>query len=160
MVHCITDTDTDTDTARVVIDPANLGDRALRCRYAAERCSAHTESGEDMSSVSSSRSGDIVYLALRGELDTANIDELRDTAQQAVHAPGVKHVVVDLQQVTFMGGTALGLLVGLRNDTTRRAITLTLRDVTPDRRGYSPSPASTRSSPSPASTRSSPSTNA
>ena len=84
-----------------------------------------------MSSVSSSRSGDIVYLALRGELDTANIDELRDTAQQAVDAAGVTHVVVDLQQVTFMGATALGLLVGLRNDTTRRAITLTLRNVTP-----------------------------
>jgi hypothetical protein len=78
-----------TGTVTAVIDPDEYRDRRGRSGPLRSGVSLATESGEDLISVSSSRSGDIVYLALRGELDTANIDEVRGIAQHAVDAAGV-----------------------------------------------------------------------
>jgi anti-anti-sigma factor len=82
-----------------------------------------------MSSVSTYQTGDVVVISLEGEFDVADAEELRTNAQHALDAAGVTHIVVDLAQVTFMGSTALGALVGLRAEAAHASIGLALSNV-------------------------------
>lgn len=80
---------------------------------------------------SSSRSDGVVIVSLHGELDLANVGAVRSIAQQALDAPHVARIVVDLADVAFMDSTILGALVALRTDADRCAIGLALRNVQP-----------------------------
>lgn len=82
-----------------------------------------------MSTVSISQAHHVASIMLKGEFDVANVDELQANAQQALARASVTHIVVDLEQVTFMDATALGALIGLREDAARGSLSLALSNV-------------------------------
>lgn len=54
-------------------------------------------------------------VALRGEVDVATVEALRDAMAPATEDPGVRLVVVDLVEVTFIDSSGLMILLnGLR----------------------------------------------
>jgi anti-sigma B factor antagonist len=53
----------------------------------------------------------LVTLTLAGELDLASGDALRDCITEAVKSPDVDAVLVDLQGLTFLDSTGIGVLV-------------------------------------------------
>lgn len=55
-----------------------------------------------------------VVVSLAGELDLYNAEEVRSALLEAC-APGPDVLVVDLEQVTFMDSTALGVLIEARS---------------------------------------------
>lgn len=62
-------------------------------------------------SVSTSERGGTTVVSVSGEIDVYTAPVLRDALDQQI-AAGRIHLVVDLQDVTFMDSTALGVLVG------------------------------------------------
>lgn len=59
------------------------------------------------------REGDTVVVALQGELDLYNAQAIRDALSAASNDS--KRVVVDLEAVTFVDSTAMGLLIEARS---------------------------------------------
>jgi len=53
----------------------------------------------------------LLTLALAGELDLSAADALRDAVTEAVKSPDVDAVLVDLDKVTFLDSTGIGVLV-------------------------------------------------
>jgi anti-anti-sigma factor len=53
----------------------------------------------------------LLTLTLAGELDLAAADALRDAVTEAVKSPVVNAVLVDLDGVTFLDSTGIGVLV-------------------------------------------------
>src|SRR5690606_8484618 len=53
-----------------------------------------------------------VIVRLIGELDHHNADRVRSQIEQAMRKEQVKHVVMDLQQLTFMDSSGIGVILG------------------------------------------------
>jgi anti-sigma B factor antagonist len=53
----------------------------------------------------------LVTLTLAGELDLASADTVRDSVIEAVKSPDVDAVLLDLQGLTFLDSTGIGVLV-------------------------------------------------
>ena len=62
-------------------------------------------------SVSSSERGDVTVVHVAGEIDVYTAPLLREVLDKQI-AAGRTKLVVDLEQVTFMDSTGLGVLVG------------------------------------------------
>lgn len=69
--------------------------------------------------------GDVVCIAVRGELDVATAPVLRERLFDVVDRSQVP-VIVDLLAVTFIDSTALGVLIGTRERSEKRGIELRL----------------------------------
>ena len=54
---------------------------------------------------------DVVCLGVSGDVDMASSAALANTIQEALTAPGVKRVLVDLSQVTFLDSMGINTLV-------------------------------------------------
>lgn len=63
----------------------------------------------------SSAGGGVVRLALRGEVDLAVCDRLRQIIEARVVADGVKALLIDMAAVTFLDCSAIGVLVAGRH---------------------------------------------
>jgi anti-sigma B factor antagonist len=55
--------------------------------------------------------GEYGVATVRGEVDIAGVDELREALHHLIDS-GSRHLVLDLDQVTFIDSTGLGVLVG------------------------------------------------
>ncbi len=62
-------------------------------------------------SISSADRGDVTVVHVAGEIDVYTAPVLRERLDEQISA-GRRHLVVDLQGVTFMDSTGLGVLVG------------------------------------------------
>ncbi len=62
-------------------------------------------------SVTASRQGDVTVVTVAGEVDVYTAAQLRAALDEEVAADHV-HLVVDLDEVTFLDSTGLGVLVG------------------------------------------------
>lgn len=53
-----------------------------------------------------------IIVRLGGELDHHNADRVRGLIEQAMMKEQVKHVLMDLQQLTFMDSSGIGVILG------------------------------------------------
>ena len=60
----------------------------------------------------------IVYL--QGELDSHYADKMRKTVDETAEKYGVKNIIIDMENVTFMDSSGIGFSVGRYKYTTRR----------------------------------------
>ncbi|SEM87007.1 anti-anti-sigma regulatory factor, SpoIIAA [Mesobacillus persicus] len=55
---------------------------------------------------------DVLCIRLSGELDHHAADELRDRATKALEAKNVRHIILNLEHLTFMDSSGLGVILG------------------------------------------------
>ncbi|GIF75426.1 STAS domain-containing protein [Asanoa siamensis] len=72
-----------------------------------------------------------VVLDLRGELDVAVNDALRDVLEQTIRNDPPPAVVVNMKFVTFVDSTGLGALVAGLNAAREQQVRFVVRDVAP-----------------------------
>ena len=66
----------------------------------------------------------MVRLILAGDLDLATVDVLDRTVEQAITADQLRHLVIDLDGVTFCDSTGVGALIKARDAAAGRGITV------------------------------------
>ena len=57
---------------------------------------------------------------LQGELDSHYADRVRKTVDDTAEKYGVKNIIIDMENVTFMDSSGIGFIVGRYKYTTRR----------------------------------------
>lgn len=72
---------------------------------------------------------DTAVVPLTGELDIAVADEVRRRGLAALEQPGIRTLVLDLTDVTFVDSSAIGALVEIRNAANPAGVAVTLRNV-------------------------------
>jgi stage II sporulation protein AA (anti-sigma F factor antagonist) len=55
---------------------------------------------------------DVLCIRLRGELDHHTADELREKATTAIEKNDIRHIVLNLEQLSFMDSSGLGVILG------------------------------------------------
>lgn len=55
---------------------------------------------------------DVLIVRLAGELDHHEADILRDEWQEKMYNSGIKHVIVNLADISFMDSSGLGVILG------------------------------------------------
>jgi len=60
------------------------------------------------------RDGSAMVVRLRGELDLANVDRVREALLETAAGDGIDRLVLDLSKVAFVDSTVLGMLVEVR----------------------------------------------
>jgi anti-sigma B factor antagonist len=83
----------------------------------------------DQPATSLERHADTLTVALHGEIDVLNVDEVRQALTEAV-AAGPGQIVVDLADLSFIDSTGLGALVFGFQRARDRGITLSLANPT------------------------------
>ncbi len=73
--------------------------------------------------------GDFCILTLAGEVDLDVVDDLLQLGRLGLDAVGVKTLVLDLADVTFMDSTGIGALMQLRNTADSHSRSLLLANV-------------------------------
>ncbi|MGN1400790.1 MAG: anti-sigma F factor antagonist [Bacillus sp. (in: firmicutes)] len=56
--------------------------------------------------------GDVLCIRLQGELDHHTAEELKERATKALADGSVKHIVMNLEQLSFMDSSGLGVVLG------------------------------------------------
>ncbi len=68
--------------------------------------------------------GDTAFLRVSGELDVTAVDEVR--AELRAIPPGVKELVVDLRETSFIDSTGIGVLLEAWNECSVRGLPMSL----------------------------------
>ena len=55
---------------------------------------------------------DVLCIRLSGELDHHTAEELREKAAEAIERNHIRHLVLNLEQLTFMDSSGLGVILG------------------------------------------------
>lgn len=55
---------------------------------------------------------DVLCIRLSGELDHHTADELRDKASAVIEKNDIRHIVLNLEQLSFMDSSGLGVILG------------------------------------------------
>jgi stage II sporulation protein AA (anti-sigma F factor antagonist) len=55
---------------------------------------------------------DVLCIRLSGELDHHSADELRDQATKAIEKDGIHHIILNLENLSFMDSSGLGVILG------------------------------------------------
>lgn len=55
---------------------------------------------------------DVLCIRLSGELDHHTADELREQASSAIERNGIQHILLNLEQLSFMDSSGLGVILG------------------------------------------------
>jgi len=55
---------------------------------------------------------DVLLIRISGELDHHTADELREQATKAIENEGIRHIVMNLEHLTFMDSSGLGVILG------------------------------------------------
>ena len=55
---------------------------------------------------------DVLCIRLDGELDHHTAEELRELASKAIEEKGIRHIVLNLEQLSFMDSSGLGVILG------------------------------------------------
>jgi len=69
-----------------------------------------------------------VQLTLNGELDLAAVDDLNDAIAAALARPGTATISIDLQPVTFLDSTIVGVLVQGKQTAGQQGTNLTVKN--------------------------------
>jgi stage II sporulation protein AA (anti-sigma F factor antagonist) len=56
--------------------------------------------------------GEVLCIRLRGELDHHTAEQLKEQASQAIETYNIKHIVLNLEQLSFMDSSGLGVILG------------------------------------------------
>lgn len=56
--------------------------------------------------------GDVLCIRLSGELDHHTAEELKDRATMAIEKNGIKHILLNLEALSFMDSSGLGVILG------------------------------------------------
>ena len=80
--------------------------------------------------IDSSTHDDTSVLAVSGEIDIDTVDLLRSAVTDALQA-GVRDLIIDLNQVTYLDSAGLGMLVGTYKRLTAEEGSLTVRCCVP-----------------------------
>lgn len=55
---------------------------------------------------------EVLCIRLSGELDHHTADELRNRTMDAIENEGIRHIVLNLEQLSFMDSSGLGVILG------------------------------------------------
>ena len=55
---------------------------------------------------------DVLCIRLSGELDHHSADELRELAVSTIENEGIRHIVLNLEHLSFMDSSGLGVILG------------------------------------------------
>ncbi|MDX8359744.1 MULTISPECIES: anti-sigma F factor antagonist [Bacillaceae] len=55
---------------------------------------------------------DVLLIRLHGELDHHTAEELREQVNKAISSKNIHHIVLNLEQLTFMDSSGLGVILG------------------------------------------------
>ncbi|WP_108672319.1 anti-sigma F factor antagonist [Peribacillus acanthi] len=55
---------------------------------------------------------DVLCIRLKGELDHHTAEELKDKASSAIEKHGIKHIILNLDELSFMDSSGLGVILG------------------------------------------------
>jgi stage II sporulation protein AA (anti-sigma F factor antagonist) len=55
---------------------------------------------------------DVLCIRLNGELDHHTADELREKVTAVIEEKAIRHIVLNLEQLTFMDSSGLGVILG------------------------------------------------
>jgi stage II sporulation protein AA (anti-sigma F factor antagonist) len=55
---------------------------------------------------------DVLCIRLAGELDHHTAEELRELASKAIEESNIRHIVLNLERLTFMDSSGLGVILG------------------------------------------------
>lgn len=55
---------------------------------------------------------EVLCIRLSGELDHHSADELREQATKVIEENGIRHIVLNLEQLSFMDSSGLGVILG------------------------------------------------
>ncbi|KAA9026188.1 anti-sigma F factor antagonist [Niallia endozanthoxylica] len=55
---------------------------------------------------------DVLCIRLSGELDHHSADELRKQAVNAIETHGIRHIILNLEHLSFMDSSGLGVILG------------------------------------------------
>jgi anti-anti-sigma factor len=65
---------------------------------------------------------------LRGEVDLATVDRVREELLAYVRASSDDPVVIDCTELDFIGSTGIGMLLGVRRETSKRLSLVNLNE--------------------------------
>ncbi len=63
-------------------------------------------------SINMETKGDVLCIRLQGELDHHAADELRIKASDIIESHGIKHIILNLELLSFMDSSGLGVILG------------------------------------------------
>lgn len=55
---------------------------------------------------------DVLLVRLSGELDHHSAEQLREEASEAIETKDIRHIVLNLERLTFMDSSGLGVILG------------------------------------------------
>jgi stage II sporulation protein AA (anti-sigma F factor antagonist) len=55
---------------------------------------------------------DVLCIRLNGELDHHTAEELREQASSAIERKNIRHIILNLEQLSFMDSSGLGVILG------------------------------------------------
>ena len=72
-----------------------------------------------------------ITVQIEGELDHCSADRVRATLDALIADPHVKRLVIDLEKLTFMDSSGIGVMLGRYRQLARRGGTLAVRGASP-----------------------------
>ena len=75
--------------------------------------------------------GQTGFVQLKGELDHHSAEKTRETLNQHLNFPGIKRMVIDMKELTFMDSSGIGVLLGRYKEAKRSKIKLYVKNVPP-----------------------------
>ena len=67
-----------------------------------------------------SQSGDRVTVNLQGKITFENTGEIREKMKEILREENLKHLLLDMKEVSFIDSSGLGLLVSIKNTMIRK----------------------------------------
>ena len=55
---------------------------------------------------------DILCIRLKGELDHHTAEDLKNKASQLIETGGIRHIILNLGELSFMDSSAIGVIIG------------------------------------------------
>jgi anti-anti-sigma factor len=81
----------------------------------------------DTAPITLTQRGDTLRAALAGDFDMQATFIVEPTLERAVQTPGLRRLDLDLQDLSFIDSTGLGVIVRLQAETRRKGIDLRVR---------------------------------
>ncbi len=70
--------------------------------------------------------GDKINIKLKGKITFENTGEIRAKMKEILKKDDIKHLVIDMEEVSFVDSSGLGLLVSIKNTMIRKECTFSM----------------------------------
>ncbi len=77
------------------------------------------------------RQRDTLTVRLRGELDHHSAEQVREELDALIADDRIVHLVIDMQALSFMDSSGIGVLIGRYRSMTRRKGTMSVKNMNP-----------------------------